>query len=253
MEPQENINKLLSKMMEALQTVRECENFMLEEIRQIELLREEKSRLNEQIADLDNSLLWRQKEIEEMKEEEGRLNEQIAVLNEDLLLKQKEIETIKVSTVPEITAEEVQPKVITPPSPPMPEPVRVPEPIPVPVPEPVPVPPPTLVAEKPIVETLADKFQGQLSVHDKIAVKPEATTTGAKVNDLAKAISINDRLLFIKELFGTGELFTQTVRQLNGLQNFDEALLYLNTAFPHWDATAGAVQLFISLVRRRFL
>ena len=205
MTPQENINNLMSKMTTALEAVRECEIIMLEEIRQIEQLQEEK----------------------------GRLSEQITALNEELSLIQKDIETIKASKAPEIVVKVEDPATVT-----------------APIPE---VAAPTLVPEKHSVETLADKFHGQPSVHDKIAAKPEVTTTGTRVNDVAKAISINDRLLFIKELFGKAEIFTQTVKHLNGLQSFDEAQQYLAETFPHWDNESSAVQLFLSIIHRRYL
>jgi len=205
MTPQENINNLMSKMTTALEAVRECEIIMLEEIRQIEQLQEEK----------------------------GRLSEQITALNEELSLIQKDIETIKVPKAPEIVVKVEDPATVT-----------------APISE---VAAPTLVTEKHSIETLADKFHGQPSVHDKIAAKPEAATTGTRVNDVAKAISINDRLLFIKELFGKAEIFTQTVKHLNGLQSFDEAQRYLAETFPHWDNESSAVQLFLSIIHRRYL
>jgi len=204
MSQQENINNLLSKMTATLQAVKECEILMLEEIRQIEQLQEEKSRLNEQIT----------------------------ALNEELSLIQKDIEKIKAKEMPEIVVKDENAAAVA-----------------APIPE---VAAPALVPEKHNIETLADKFHGQPSLHDKITAKPDITTTGARVNDLAKAISINDRLLFIKELFGSSELFTQTVKQLNGLQSFDEAQQYLAETFPRWDNDNSATQLLMAIIRRRY-
>jgi len=223
MSQQENINSVLSKMTEALQMVKECEALMLEEIKQ----------------------------IEELQEEKNRLGEQIATLNDELLLIQKDLEEIKAAKALEVEAKEEDTEIAPAP---VVEPTPVVEaPIPVVVPTMPVVEPPAPAAEKQGVETIADKFHGQPSVHDKIAAQPEITTTGTRVNDIIKAISINDRLLFIKELFGKAEVFTQTVKYLNSLQNFDEAQQYLNEAFPHWDNAGSAAQLFISIVRRRYL
>ena len=46
----------------------------------------------------------------------------------------------------------------------------------------------------------------------------------AKVRDLTKAISINDKFIYIKELFhNRGEDFSAAIRQLNEIQNMEEA------------------------------
>ena len=232
MSQQENINNLLSKMAETLQIVKECEVLMLEEIKQIEQLREEKTRLSEQITTLNDELSLIHRSIEAIKT--IKIPE-IAVKDEDVEVK------------PSPTVVEVSAPIVETPSPV----IETPEPT-VETPAPV-IETPVPAIEKQAVETLADKFQGQPSVHDKIAVKSEVSTTGARVSDIAKAVSISDRLLFIRELFGSNEMFTQTVKHLNGLQNFDEAQQYLVESFPHWDKENSTAQLFIAVIRRRYV
>ncbi|MGQ1946132.1 hypothetical protein ACT3CD_03385 [Geofilum sp. OHC36d9] len=72
------------------------------------------------------------------------------------------------------------------------------------------------------------------------------------VPDLRKAIGINDRFLFQRELFkGSAELYNQTLDQLNSMQDLGSALSFLKTNF-NWDTTSETYEMFIKTVKRRF-
>ena len=77
----------------------------------------------------------------------------------------------------------------------------------------------------------------------------------AKVGDLTKAISINDKFIYIKELFhNRGEDFSASIRQLNECQNLEDAfdcLEQLKQKF-FWDTKSDAYLSFCDLLRRKY-
>ena len=73
------------------------------------------------------------------------------------------------------------------------------------------------------------------------------------IGDLTKAIGINDKFLFTKELFsGNAELYAKTIRQLNEFTDINEALIYIQENFSWNDDNEAANQL-IDLIRRKLL
>jgi hypothetical protein len=101
---------------------------------------------------------------------------------------------------------------------------------------------------------IADQFKAQTSINDTIA-KPEPNLTMRQpIRDIAKAIAINDRFLFIRELFeGDTTLFAQTIDKLNMMSNIEEAKKHMQTVVKNWDTTTEPTQLFLSIVQRRYL
>lgn len=78
------------------------------------------------------------------------------------------------------------------------------------------------------------------------------TAYGAPVTDLKQAISIGDRFLYQRELFGkNGELMQRTIADLNGLNTFDEAMEYIDRYF-NWDKEQPSYELFVNALHRRF-
>ena len=78
----------------------------------------------------------------------------------------------------------------------------------------------------------------------------------AKVTDLTKAISINDKFTYIKELFNNkGEEFSAAITRLNQCQDLEEAfdvLENLKQTF-YWDSTSTAYLSLCDLLRRKFV
>lgn len=75
---------------------------------------------------------------------------------------------------------------------------------------------------------------------------------GPQVSDIRQAISLGDRFLFQRELFGqSGEKLQKTLDTINQMGSFDEALGYLDQNF-NWDKEATAYNLFITALHRRF-
>lgn len=77
----------------------------------------------------------------------------------------------------------------------------------------------------------------------------------AKVTDLTKAISINDKFTFIKELFNNkGEEFSAAITSLNQCASMDEAVHCLESLKQkfYWDSTSTAYLSLCDLVRRKY-
>lgn len=80
----------------------------------------------------------------------------------------------------------------------------------------------------------------------------------SKIDDISKAIGINERIFTINELFGgNGNLFTNIINQLNACRDFDQAkaLLIAEVAIPQqWEKEdkVRKAQQFVKHVRRKF-
>lgn len=73
------------------------------------------------------------------------------------------------------------------------------------------------------------------------------------INDLKRAIPINDRFRFQRDLFGNNvSLFNETLARLNTMPNFDEAREYLLQEFE-WDEELNSTRDFFVLLGRRFV
>ena len=113
------------------------------------------------------------------------------------------------------------------------EPAVEPAPIPEPTPEPTPEPEP---APAPIVEEPAS---------------PKAAIYGKAVDDIRMAISLGDRFLYQRELFGqNAELMQRSLTELNELNSFEEALAYISRF--NWDTESNSYQQFLVTLHRRF-
>ncbi len=108
--------------------------------------------------------------------------------------------------------------------------------------------------EKTVPEVVMDKFQGRRSLNDHIAAKPNRAAIPPPIQDISRAIGLNDRLMFIRELFdGKSEDYTQAISRLNEMGTMDQAMAFLESHLPHWDATGESAQLFIAIIHRRYL
>ena len=76
-----------------------------------------------------------------------------------------------------------------------------------------------------------------------------------KISDLTKAMSINDKFLFIRELFkNKSEEFSRAIHTLNGCENIEEAFDIMEGLKKQyfWDSTSSAYLALCDLVRRKF-
>jgi len=97
--------------------------------------------------------------------------------------------------------------------------------------------------------TLADRLRdGQ---EKRIADKLQEN----KINDLRTTIGINDKFLFINELFeGNMRIYDEAVQKLNASTTMAQAdLLLLDLKIVYdWDSESPTVKKFVELVRRKF-
>ncbi|PKP42791.1 MAG: hypothetical protein CVT93_02555 [Bacteroidetes bacterium HGW-Bacteroidetes-10] len=76
---------------------------------------------------------------------------------------------------------------------------------------------------------------------------------GSKVADIKQAITLNDKLFYIKELFNDDEeQYRLSIERINEMNNLDEAVDYVKGAFPEWDEDSNSVYRFLMILRRRF-
>jgi len=139
----------------------------------------------------------------------------------------------------------------------IPEPEPEPMPEPEPVPEPQPQTPQTLFAEEPQQPAQSAKPQ-QRSLNDLFNEQKQDLGDKfqqTKIVDLTKAMSINDKFLFIRELFkNKSEEFSRAIQTLNKCDNIEEAFDVMEGLKKQyfWDSTSSAYLALCDLVRRKF-
>jgi hypothetical protein len=99
------------------------------------------------------------------------------------------------------------------------------------------------------------------SLNDLLTEKKDDNSLGTKfqqsyIPDLTKAIAINEKFTFIRELFqNSGNNFSNSIQKLNECDNI-EAAFALMEELKHqylWDTTSSAYLSLCDLVRRRFV
>ena len=98
--------------------------------------------------------------------------------------------------------------------------------------------------------SLNDKLkQGKMELSDTLGDAP--------IKDLKKAIGVNDRFVFIRELFrGDENMYERSIKTINGFSIFPEAEYWIRRELKlklGWNDKNEIVRLFDQLVKRRFL
>lgn len=139
--------------------------------------------------------------------------------------------------------------------------VLAPGPAPIPASQPSPTPQPTTTIETvPLKEVheviLTDDSD---SLNEKLKENKEElseTLQNSPIKDLKKAIGINDRFLFINELFqGDETSFERSIKTINGFSIYAEAEFWIRRELKTklgWDLQSESVKQFDALVKRRF-
>ena len=102
----------------------------------------------------------------------------------------------------------------------------------------------------------SDDEEGPVLVVDK--ARPdwydwEVDIPGSYIEDIWDGIGLNDRLLFLKELFRGDEIdFSETLDALNEMATLVEAVEYIRGRYSFWDEESDEVYRFYMTVRRRF-
>lgn len=109
------------------------------------------------------------------------------------------------------------------------------------------------------IPTLARQVQeSSLSINDELAHRQPTPSDKKpeKITDLKKAISINDRFMFINELFREDEdMYERCLKTINNFDNYAEAEFWIKRELKTkigWPAKNSTVEYFDSLIKRRF-
>ena len=116
---------------------------------------------------------------------------------------------------------------------------------------------PAEVYTKPVEEEEIELFQDTRSsimdIPKRNNISWKGNILGPKVDDLNSAITLNDKLFFIKALFNNDEdQYKLSIQRLNEMRSMDEALEYTRAAFPDWDEESNTIFRFYMILRRRF-
>ena len=76
---------------------------------------------------------------------------------------------------------------------------------------------------------------------------------GTPVDDINKAMGINDRFLYMRELFGGNKMaFDAAIETVNAASSYNQAYEYFRQTYG-WDEGDATVEAFLKAVHRRFL
>ncbi|WP_462280486.1 hypothetical protein [Salinivirga cyanobacteriivorans] len=108
-------------------------------------------------------------------------------------------------------------------------------------------------------KTIADKYTGvKNSINEKIAMHFDQKDLASKlqqhpIEDLTKAIKLNDKIWFINDLFeGNADLYRDTISKLNSMDDLESALIFLENNFD-FDQDKESFKSFIEFIYRRYL
>lgn len=209
------------------------------------------------IAALEQRLAEKDQRLADMNDNLNSVLQVLPALSENVeSIKQMLNEGVQVSAEPDVEVELVYPEdeeatVKLPQETPAAEPEPAPQPEPVAEPEPQ----PEQVVEQPAPEPIVEQPQPEPAAEQP---KPEAPRApqqtslfGTPVTDIRQAVSIGDRFLFQRELFGgNAEKLQQTLTELNNLHSLDEAVALVDKF--GWDKQSPTYELFLNVLRRRF-
>ena len=107
----------------------------------------------------------------------------------------------------------------------------------------------------PEAEPISEQEQ-QLSILEAAARKSQPAwlvdLAGPSVTDVRKALSLNDRIVLIRELFnGSGDLLAATLDAVNQASNLSEFVEKMRREHPQWDEQSPLVYRFYMIVRRK--
>jgi len=102
-----------------------------------------------------------------------------------------------------------------------------------------------LTINQKILSQLGDKALGMT---DQLSVKP--------ITDIKLAITLNDKLLYVKDLFnGYNLAYSEAIEILNRFNTFEEAMRFLKTNYVsknNWEGKPATTEKFYALLKRRY-
>ena len=115
-------------------------------------------------------------------------------------------------------------------------------------PAPAPVVTPIASTEPP--QILADTIEAPKSIADTIVAAPSVAELSA-VTSLVSSISVGDRFMLLRELFGSNEdLYEKTIEKLDAMDNLDDCIIYIAENFS-WRSSSDGAKLLMDLLQRK--
>jgi len=122
---------------------------------------------------------------------------------------------------------------------------------------------PEPIAVKPVIEPQKEQAKPEvLTINERISAQMVAKSGVAEqlhtqsINDLKQAINLNDKLLFVKDLFnGYSLAYSEAIDILNRFTSFAEAEQFLKNNYivkNHWDTKPETSEKFYTLLKRRY-
>lgn len=115
------------------------------------------------------------------------------------------------------------------------------------------------VAEKKEINEVLPTLHNNTSINDKLkqaSIQLGDTITDTPIRDLKKAIGVNDRFLFISELFrGDEAMYERSIKTINSFSILPEAEYWIQRELKvkiGWSEINDVVKQFNQLVKRRF-
>ncbi len=117
----------------------------------------------------------------------------------------------------------------------------------------------TVVIESKPADTIPGKVdQEVITINQKIStlLGDKAQPKASPVADLKLAITLNDKLMYVKDLFnGYNLAYSEAIEILNRFNTFDEAMRFLRTNYVtknQWDNKPETTEKFYELLKRRY-
>ena len=113
---------------------------------------------------------------------------------------------------------------------------------------------PIFAEPEPVYEAAPAEPQVKAAVIDAMTDKQAWRTDmpGTAVKDIRSAISLNDRILFINNLFAQDPMaFQESLTKINQMTTLDEVVEYVVSELPGWNLESDTVYRFMMAVRRK--
>ncbi|MBS1532402.1 MAG: hypothetical protein JSU01_19020 [Bacteroidetes bacterium] len=140
-------------------------------------------------------------------------------------------------------------------------PVKEEEPAPAPKKEPAPAEPKKENKHEEVKAEVPD--EKPMTINQRISAQLQKTQSysdqahGQPITDLKQAINLNDKLLYIKDLFnGYNLAYSEAIDILNRFSSFKEAEDFLQSNYAvknHWDSKQATADKLYALLRRRYV
>jgi len=113
------------------------------------------------------------------------------------------------------------------------------------------------VADKHEAETTDKKSEDEVvTINQKMSAASKTDQAIKPIGDIKLAITLNDKLLYVKDLFnGYNLAYSEAIEILNRFNTFEEASRFLNTNYVtknNWESKPATTEKFYALLKRRY-